>query len=203
VNKHYVIYKTTNIINGMFYIGCHETFVLDDNYYGSGKHLKRALKKYGKENFVREILFSFSSREEMFAKEKELVNEEFVLREDTYNIGIGGKGGFYHLSPEQDRARLETYKKNFTHKQNVANGKKTGSDNMKAHHAAGKIRYDTFKGKKHTEETKEKMRRSKNVGEANSQFDTMWITNGTENRKIKKDLDSIPEGWYKGRNMGR
>jgi hypothetical protein len=30
----------------------------------------------------------------------------------------------------------------------------------------------------------------------------MWITNGTENRKIKKDLDNIPEGWYKGRKMG-
>jgi hypothetical protein len=36
-------------------------------------------------------------------------------------------------------------------------------------------------------------------GSKNSQFGTMWITNGIENKKIKKDLDNIPEGWYKGR----
>jgi hypothetical protein len=41
------------------------------------------------------------------------------------------------------------------------------------------------------------------VGDKTSQFGTMWITNGTENRKIKKDLDSIPEGWYKGRIINR
>lgn len=37
-------------------------------------------------------------------------------------------------------------------------------------------------------------------GEKNSQFGSMWITNGTENKKIKK-VDIIPEGWYKGRKM--
>jgi hypothetical protein len=43
------------------------------------------------------------------------------------------------------------------------------------------------------------MRKPKNGGSKNSQFGTMWITNGIENKKIKKDLDIIPEGWYKGR----
>lgn len=27
----------------------------------------------------------------------------------------------------------------------------------------------------------------------------MWITDGIENKKIKKDVDNIPQGWYKGR----
>jgi hypothetical protein len=36
-------------------------------------------------------------------------------------------------------------------------------------------------------------------GKKNSQFGTMWITNGQENKKIKKDVDIIPERWYKGR----
>ena len=40
--------------------------------------------------------------------------------------------------------------------------------------------------------------KGKNSGEANSQYGTMWITNGTENKKIKKE-NVIPEGWYKGR----
>lgn len=36
-------------------------------------------------------------------------------------------------------------------------------------------------------------------GNLNSQYGTMWITNGRENKKIKKDIDPIPEGWYNGR----
>lgn len=35
-------------------------------------------------------------------------------------------------------------------------------------------------------------------GQKNSQFGTMWITDGQVNKKIKK-IDTIPEGWYKGR----
>ena len=59
-----------------------------------------------------------------------------------------------------------------------------------------------FQGRTHTEETKIKIGVKCSVsssGSRNSQFGTMWITNGTENKKIKKDLDIIPEGWSKGR----
>ena len=57
-----------------------------------------------------------------------------------------------------------------------------------------------WSGKTHKEETKRKIGLANSVytGSANSQFGTMWITNGVENKKIKK-LDFIPEGWYKGR----
>jgi hypothetical protein len=61
----------------------------------------------------------------------------------------------------------------------------------------------SFLNKKHTDETKEKMSQSakgKGQGEKNSQFGTYWITNGVENKKIKK-TDTIPLGWYKGRNL--
>jgi hypothetical protein len=59
-------------------------------------------------------------------------------------------------------------------------------------------------GRHHTEETKEKIgsKSAKHqLGSGNSQFGTMWITNGNENKKIKKDFDNIPEGWYKGRKI--
>jgi hypothetical protein len=36
------------------------------------------------------------------------------------------------------------------------------------------------------------------LGSGNSQFGTMWITDGSSNLKIKKN-DSIPEGFRKGR----
>jgi hypothetical protein len=37
-------------------------------------------------------------------------------------------------------------------------------------------------------------------GIKNSQYGTMWITDGITNKKIKK-CETIPLGWYKGRNL--
>ena len=95
---HYIIYKTTNKINGKIYIGKHQTKDLNDRYMGSGKHFRHAIAKYGIENFTKEILFQFDSEDEMNSKEAELVTEEFCLREDTYNICVGGKGGFGYIN---------------------------------------------------------------------------------------------------------
>lgn len=77
----------------MIYVGSHQTDDLSDNYLGSGKHLKRAIKKYGRENFKFEILHILSSKEEMFEVERNIVNEDFVKDPLTYNLKIGGSGG--------------------------------------------------------------------------------------------------------------
>ena len=55
-NKYYLVYITTNLINGKFYIGVHETHNLNDGYLGSGKILRNSVYYHGKENFKREIL---------------------------------------------------------------------------------------------------------------------------------------------------
>lgn len=90
---HYTVYKTTNNLNGKVYIGKHQTTDINDTYLGSGKYLKKAIAKYGKNNFTKEILFIFSSEEEMNKKEAELVTEEFISQDNNYNGGIGGEGG--------------------------------------------------------------------------------------------------------------
>ena len=91
---YYFLYKTTNTLNGKFYIGVHSTVNLNDGYLGSGTIIKKAIKKYGKEVFVREILEFFGSKEEMFARETELVSEDFVKDHSNYNVHLGGKGGW-------------------------------------------------------------------------------------------------------------
>ena len=95
--KHYLVYKTTCLVNGKIYIGQHQTYNPDDDYLGSGRELRVDIQKFGRENFKREILFDFDTFEEMDNKEKELVTEDFVNREDTYNIRLGGQ------NPEVDR----------------------------------------------------------------------------------------------------
>ena len=96
--KHYLIYQTTNLVNGKIYIGKHETFNIEDNYFGSGKYLKRAIKKHSLENFEFKILIDLKSREEMNLLEKMVVTEEFCKREDVYNIKIGGDGGWDYIN---------------------------------------------------------------------------------------------------------
>jgi hypothetical protein len=100
----YLVYKITNNCNGKHYIGAHKTLDKNDSYFGSGKLLDYALKKYGKENFKKEILFEASSVEEMFSKEKELV----VLGPDSYNLKAGGEGGWDHLTEADWEKRAQS-----------------------------------------------------------------------------------------------
>jgi hypothetical protein len=211
----YTIYKTTNQINGKFYIGAHKTEDLNDNYLGSGKLLKRAIEKYGIENFEKEILFVFETAEEMFAKEAELVTDEFLSEHNTYNLKIGGFGGFDYINtndsiriPKNKKARREA-DKTISEKYGVIN-----PGQLKHNREASRIRcYElrkagkllntppTFEGKKHTEETKNKISENNKITSAgirNSQYGTMWINDGIVSKKIKAS-NTIPEGWVRGR----
>jgi hypothetical protein len=209
----YTIYKITNMINGKIYIGKHQTKDLNDGYMGSGKHLIRAIKKYGIENFEKEIIFVFNNEDEMNAKEAELVTEEFIKEDNNYNLCVGGKGGFSYINttpgirngfehrPEinkelNSRAIKKIKNLHETNSEWKIDFSKSVSNGLKKYF---KTNPGTFTNKTHTEETKKKMRKPKNQGSKNSQFGTMWITNGQESKKIKKEVDIIPEGWYKGR----
>jgi len=89
----YTIYKTTNIINHKYYIGKHKTKNINDSYLGSGIALNRAIKRYGKDAFQKQILFVFDTELEMVQKEKEIVTEDVINDPLCYNIGKGGQGG--------------------------------------------------------------------------------------------------------------
>lgn len=93
----YYIYKTTNLINGHFYIGrrgYNGQNIEDDKYLGSGKRLKLAFKKYGKSNFKKEIIKICNSLEELILVETNIVNEVLINDINCYNIAIGGHGGY-------------------------------------------------------------------------------------------------------------
>jgi hypothetical protein len=87
-----IIYKTTNIINNKIYIG--QDSNNDSNYIGSGKLLILAIKKYGKENFKKEILEKCDDKNEL--NKKEIFWIKYFNSKDKkigYNISDGGTGG--------------------------------------------------------------------------------------------------------------
>ena len=90
--KYHYFYKITNNLNGHFYYGVHNTDNLNDGYMGSGRRLHYAYKKYGSENFTKDILKYFNSSKEAYEYEAEIVNENLVKDNNCYNIQLGGKG---------------------------------------------------------------------------------------------------------------
>jgi len=212
----YIIYKVTNRINGKIYIGKHKTNDLNDGYMGSGKLITRAIKKHGIDNFTKEILFQFDNEADMNSKEAELVTEELCSREDTYNLCSGGQGGWSYVNKHEKNKKWTSLggknarkiaditlmkKYNVSNPSQIEHVKEKLSNNVRKKIKENNWYIPTFSGKSHTEEHKQYMSeimKEKQKGENNSQYGTMWITNGSENKKIKK-VDIIPEGWYKGR----
>ena len=96
------IYLTTNLVNGKKYIGQHKIQkcgVDRDEYLGSGVLLTRAIKKYGRENFKREVLDFANNSDELNSKEEYYISfYDAVSRNDFYNIDCGGRG--YHYTEE-------------------------------------------------------------------------------------------------------
>lgn len=98
------IYKTTNKLNGKYYVG-----VSNGNnpwYLGSGTALKSAIKKHGAGNFDVEILETFDTEDAMYAREAEIVNEDFVNNRMTYNVKLGGRGGKGSTKSEEHKKHL-------------------------------------------------------------------------------------------------
>ena len=88
----FIVYKITNIINSKIYIGVHKTVNVDDGYMGSGTAIKNAIKKHGLENFKKEVLATFESKEDAYELEYSLT-EDFSSSM-MYNMKRGGVGGW-------------------------------------------------------------------------------------------------------------
>jgi hypothetical protein len=197
-------YRIENLINGKFYFGVHGTDILADGYIGSGKRLKYAIRKYGIENFKKEILEFFDKYQEALDYEAEIVNEDLVLDPNCYNLKKGGRGGLGNNGKGDEWYREHInlmLQAQWKDPKFIEDHKKRCSKNLK-----GSPNSSRFKGKNHSDETILQMRNTHHLngdqkGTKNSQFGTCWIHNDKENKKIKKsDIDLYP-GWIRGRKM--
>lgn len=100
-----IVYKITNLINNKIYIGRdkHER----STYYGSGKLIIAAIKKYGKENFKKEIIDKASTIEELNEKEIFWI-EKLEARNLSigYNLQKGGQGGDWNSLTEDQKNHI-------------------------------------------------------------------------------------------------
>lgn len=199
---HYILYRITNLVNGKIYVGVHKTRNLDDGYMGSGKLIRCAIKKYGVENFQKEILETFETAAKMYEREKQVVTWEFLERNDVYNVCRGGHGGFEFINKNKLNNSKNQYKKarqalglkyprGTTFTRHTEESKKKISRSLTG-------RAPTFAGRTHSYESRKKISdANKNLkGERNSQYGSFWITDGTVSKKCR---GNIPEGWKRGR----
>jgi hypothetical protein len=208
-NIHY-LYKTTCLITNRYYIGMHSTYNLEDGYMGSGKRLRRSIRKYGVENHVKEILEFFENRDLLIEAEKKSITPEMLKDKNCMNLMAGGEGGF--ISEEQQRHRSicankkhnEKMVNDLLYKENWLIKMKDG---LKKAYSSGKLKPHGGgwnRGILTSDETKNKMSETSKgmgIGEANSQYGTCWINKGGIDKKIKKqDFELyLSEGWDKGK----
>lgn len=166
-----IIYKTTNLVNSKIYVG--QDSNNNSNYLGSGKLLCRAIKKYGIENFKKEIIEVCLSKTELNEKEIYWI-EKLDARnpECGYNIMLGGNGisKGYKFSDEwrnNIRKGHTGLKYSDVHRQNISLGQ-TGR--IQSDETKEKIRA-AAKNRKMSDDIKEKIRLScigKNKGHFHS-----------------------------------
>lgn len=180
-----IVYKTTNNVNGKIYIGVYGG--TRDDYYGSGSLLRKAFSKYGKENFSRQTLYEFDSLEEAYKKEAEIVDLDFIKRDDTYNLQVGGKGGRTRIISEETRRRMKESKSNISEetRQKMSESAKKRCEVWTSPTAKG-----------HTQEAKEKMSKTKKErGIAKGKNNPMYGKTRTD----VSERNKIPKRWmYKG-----
>lgn len=216
------VYITQNLINKKQYIGQKKSSCfLGNKYLGSGIILKKAIQKYGRENFYTNMLDTAETQEELNDKEKFWINFYKATENDNfYNIAVGGEGG--NVVKGYSEERMKQYKKTLSlsltsrelseeHKKNISKSKKNTKLTKKHKEKLSKIflnrdfSKETRKknaqsniGKIVSEDTKQKIRKGQ---EKKHCGDRLYINNGKECKHIR--AHNFPfyqsQGWEIGR----
>ena len=211
--QYHFIYKITNTKNLKYYIGMHSTNDLNDGYFGTGKRIRNSVRKHGKDAHLMEILEFFDERRSLVEREKELINENLLNDPLCLNLSLGGSGGCTPGITWRSETQRELNKRGYERLRYLWENDSEWADKTRNNMSISRKKvYEkngpwlpNWKDKKHKPETIQKMKEADRTGIKNSQFGTCWITNGFENKKIKKDdLEKFLSknfGWKKGRKQ--
>lgn len=192
-NFHYV-YEITNNINQKKYIGKHSTNNLDDGYMGSGVFIRKAIDKYGLENFTKTIIKKFDTSEEAFKFEAELVTEDVVKDRMYYNMKPGGYGGI-HITDEIRKKMSESSRKRYLNSPGTTLGTTCYTDGKRNRFLKpGDEVPDGF----YVGQVIPNKKCRKGCVVKPTTTGTFWVNNGTIN-KLMQPASEIPAGFKKGR----
>lgn len=202
------VYRTTNLVNGKFYIGVHTAWSVEDDYLGSGDRLKRAVFKHGRENFQRVVLWIFDDRDEAYRMEADEVGK--CLGDPLcMNIHPGGNGGWTIALQRRLKKHTEdpTWQEEYRRKCGVTTKRLWDDDGpLRIAFDAGRMPQLDRNGKAHSDSTKKKIGTASAISQArsgNSQYGKQWMTNGLEEKKVRPD--EVPAltatGWRRGRSL--
>jgi group I intron endonuclease len=211
------IYKTTNLLNGKMYIGKHHSSVFEpEKYIGSGPILVKALKKYGKENFKCELIEWCDSKTQLDLREQHWIKILNCQKDPRYyNLAKGGDGGVgrngsdptnYWSDPIKRQAAIAktkvSLKKYYEEHPEAHAGKNNPNWGVKAteqtrkkiseklKNSPGVQQSSRFTGKKHTQETKDRL--------SSWGAQKRWINNGIVATYIQEG-ESLPDGFVFGK----
>lgn len=101
------IYKITNLINGHCYVGLKTSDVEQSkNYYGSGKLIQNAIKKYGKHNFTKEILETNIDNFQLLCERERYYIQLYDTKNNGYNMTDGGLGMYGYKPTEEHKKNM-------------------------------------------------------------------------------------------------
>jgi hypothetical protein len=163
---YYYLYEVTNLVNGRTYIGQHITDDLEDGYLGSGKALKFAIKKYGRDKFKKEILLFARNEKALNILEMMAVTPEFCALKSNYNLKEGGNSGRPNpeIREKMRQKKLGANNPNYGKPKTeewIAKVREANTGKKRSQEARLKISLACL-GRRHTEEAKRK------IGEASS-----------------------------------
>lgn len=197
---------TTNLVNGKRYIGKHKATKFQVAYKGSGKLLRKAIKKYGIKNFKVELLETCETYEELNQKEQEYIKLYNAMESDMfYNIHHGGGGGdiAYYMSSDamtkirKDHAKYmkDKYKKHPEYWDHV--GPKIGgtrSEKTKTGISNAQKRYWSSVSDEVKHERLSRSAKTRCTGR-------IWVTDGVIEKFIKPEDFEVyaKDNYYKGR----
>lgn len=212
------IYKRQNKINGKIYIGQHQYDKegIDYNYLGSGSIFKKALSKYGNDNFTYELLESCENIDQLNERESYYIRIFDSVSPKGYNLRDGGKGKvlseeahiilsnaqrkYYNEHPEKALYESEARKGSG----NPMFGRKQSEKQRKAASEANKGKPRSEKQmkaiRKHGFGSRPAWNKGLKNNLRNSAFGSYWITDGKVDKKWYDKKGPLPENFYRGRS---
>lgn len=179
-----VIYKTINLINKKIYVG--QDLNNNPKYLGSGLLLNRAIKKYGKHNFKKEILEYCKSKDDLNNREIYWIDNLNAINEG-YNITKGGSGGDVISNHPNSKQIKEKLRKSL----------KWSDDRRKKQKLKGKD--NPMFGKTHSVETRKKIG-SREYAKGEDHY-AYGKTMSDETKKKLSVANKGKPGYWKGKNI--